>query len=157
MLNRTIPREIPMKMDDFTAKYNVGRGAVWVRVSQGTLPREVMLSMGTVNEAWFKRRWKFMNYVKELNQSLVYLLEEDFSIEEISRTITDRYGGKQTSIREYMNNTLFALQGEEVKIATRVHERAWLVFKYAKLINNKLKRRGSSIEAVLNKRMEEAG
>ena len=67
MLNKTIPREIPLPMEQFTYKYNVGRGAIWVRVSNGTLPKSVMLSMGVVNEAWFLRRFAFMNYVKELN------------------------------------------------------------------------------------------
>ncbi len=155
MLNRTIPRELPMGLIDFSDKYNVGRGAIWVRVSNGTLPRNVMLGKGIVNEAWFIRRFKFMDYVREMNQSLVYLLEEDFSIEEISRTIVAKYGGKQTSIREYMNHTLFSIKGDEVKIATRVHQRAWTVFKYAKLIDNKLKRKGSSIEDILNKRMND--
>ena len=155
MLNKTIPREIPMKMDDFTSLYNIGRGAIWVRVSQGGLPRDVMLSKGVINHAWFLRRFAFQNYVKELNQSLVYLLEEHFSIEEISRVITKRYGGKQTSIREYLNNTLFSIQGDDIKVATKVHPRAWIVFKYAKLVNNKLKRRGTSIEEVLDLRMKE--
>ena len=154
MLNRTIPRELPMGLIDFSDKYNVGRGAIWVRVSNGTLPRNVMLGKGIVNEAWFIRRFKFMDYVREMNQSLVYLLEEDFSIEEISRTIVAKYGGKQTSIREYMNHTLFSIKGDEVKIATRVHSRARRVFKYAKFIDNKLKRQGSSIEKMLDLRME---
>ncbi len=153
MLNKIIPRKIPLPMEQFTYKYNISRGAIWVRVSTGTLPREVMLSMGIVNEAWFLRRFAFMNYVKELNQSLVYLLEEEFSLVEISKTITKRYGGNDTSVREYMSKGLFALQGEDVKIATKVHRNAWIVFKYAKLVNNKLKRRGTSIDAVLDKRM----
>ena len=83
----------------------------------------------------------------------MYLLEEEFSLVEISKTITKRYGGNDTSVREYMSKGLFALQGEDVKIATKVHRNAWIVFKYAKLVNNKLKRRGTSIDAVLDKRM----
>lgn len=144
-----------MKMDMFTEKYNVGRGAVWVRLSQGKLPREVMLSMGVVNEAWFKRRWSFMNFVKESNQALVYFLEEEFTLSEIARTIATRYGGNPTSLREYMDKGLFALQGEEVKIATKVHGNSWMVFKYFRQVNNKLKRRGSSIDDILNIRMQE--
>ena len=155
MLNKTLPRTIALSMDDFTSKYNIGRGAIWVRISQDKLPREVMLSMGVVNEAWFLRRWQFMNYVKESNQSLVYFLEEDFSLAEIARTIATRYGGNPTSLREFMDKGLFALQGEEVKIATKVHGNSWLVFKYFRQVNNKLKRRGSSIDDILNIRMQE--
>ena len=153
MLNRTLPREIAIPIEDFTSKYNVGKGALWVKISQDKLPKEVMLRKGIVNEAWFMRRWQFINMVKELSQSLVYLLEEDFSLSEIAKAITNKYGGNTNSIREFMDKGLFALQGEDVKIATRVHGNAWIVFKYAKLVNNKLKRRGSSIDEVLNRRM----
>ncbi len=154
MLNRTIPRELPIGIIDFSDKYNVGRGALWVRVSNKTLPKEVMLGKGVVNEAWFLRRWSFMNTVREMNQSLVYLLEEEFSLVEISKTIAKRYGGSDTSIKEYLVHTLFSIKGDEVKIATRVHQRAARVFKYARFIDNKLKRQGSSIEKMLDARME---
>ncbi len=155
MLSKIIPREIALPIEGFTSKYNVGKGALWVKISQGKLPREVMLRKGIVNEAWFLRRFRFINMVKEANQSLVYLLEEHFSLSEIAKTITDRYGGNTNSIREYMCKGLFALQGEEIKIATRVHRNAWIVFKYAKLVNNKNKRRGSSTEKILDLRMRD--
>jgi len=155
MLSKRLPREIPISVADFTRKYDVCKDAIFVRISTGTLPRSVMIGKGIINESYFLRRFAFMNHVKELNQSMVYLLETEFTIEDISRTITKLYGGKQTSIREYMNNTLFALQGEDVKIATTVRDRAWIVFKYARRIDNKLRKRGLSIDKILDARMKD--
>jgi len=155
MLSKTIPRELPIPIEDFTSKYGVGKGALWVKISQDKLPREVMIGKGIVNHSWFLRRWQFQNYVKEANQSLVYLLEENFSLSEIAKTITSRYGGNTDSIREFMDKGLFALQGEDIKIATKVHKNSWLVFKYFKAVERRLKRKGTSIEKILTQRTEE--
>ncbi len=156
MLDKTIPRELPINIEDFSSKYNVSRNAIWVKISNGSFPKEIMLNKGIVNEAWFLRRWAFIRYVQETNQDLIYLLEEEFSLVEIAKTIAKKYNKGDTSIKEYLSHALFCTPGENIKIATKVHSRAWSVFKYANLINNKLKRRGTSIEKMLDKRMKKS-
>ncbi len=120
----------------------------------GSLPKSIFIKKGVVDYEFFTRRWSFKKYVQDSIQDMVYLLEEHFTITEIGRVIAAKYGGIASTYCEYMRYEVWSVP-EYVKISTRVGSRAWVIFKYFREIERRLKRRGTNIAAILDKRMDE--
>lgn len=144
-----------MKISIFSEKYNISSDTLMSRRSQGTIPKSAFYkdTVTHIKESYFTRRWEIIRRIQLDNQDLYYLITEHFSTLELCRAIQKRYGGSVGSYSVYFQKSLFSQEGD-TRITIGVI--AWRVYKYFRAINNRLKRRGASIEKILDKRMEMA-
>ncbi len=144
-----------MKISIFSEKYNISSDTLMSRRSQGTIAKSAFYkdTVTHIKESYFTRRWEIIRRIQLDNQDLYYLITEHFSTLELCRAIQKRYGGSVGSYSGYFQKSLFEQKGD-TKITIGVI--AWRVYKYFRAINNRLKRRGASIEKILDKRMEMA-
>ncbi len=134
----------------FAEYYDLSAEAINVRRSIGSLPDEAFIGTHSVNLSWWLRRWDFIIDVRNANQDLYYLLEEHFSVTEVARNIAKKYGSTTETYSAYFSSTLFSV-GEHKVI--RVRKAAWNVYRYWWSIERRLRSRGTSISAILDKRM----
>ena len=144
-----------MRIRDFAEKYGISAETLMSRKCMGDLPSNIFYyplnsKVMYVDESFFTRRWAFKNRVKYNNQDMFYLLTEYFSISELSKCISNMYGGNELSLNMYFSRSLFAYDHRNTITITMLEYRAW---KYFKQIERRLKRRGTSIEQMLDIRM----
>ncbi len=144
-----------MRIRDFADKYGISADTLMSRKCMGDLPNSIFYyplnsKVMYIDESFFTRRWEFKNRVKYNNQDMFYLLTEYFSISELSKCISNMYGGNELSLNMYFSRSLFAYDHRNTITITMLEYRAW---KYFKQIERRLKRRGTSIEQMLDIRM----
>jgi hypothetical protein len=112
-----------------------------------------------VDKTYFDRRLKFRKAVTDFGQDVCYLLEEHFSLSEISRTLLSNNGERRTeakinSMSMYLSGDLFAREESSVFV-TDIPKRLEMLAKYGWKIERRLRRRGTSISKILDRRMSE--
>jgi len=146
-----------MNIADFSRKYDITPNTISVQKSMGYISPSAFYTIGNtsilqVHESYFTRRWAFIKKVKYDNQALYYLLEEHFAVSHISKELVRMFGGSAGSYTEYFKKVLFSLDDRS---STKVSKLAWRVWRYFKMIERRLKRRGATIDKILDKRTEE--
>ncbi len=147
-----------MNIQEFAQRYGVSGSSIMSNRATGYLPDAAFYTLNRnsilqVKEEYFIRRWDLIERVKYDNQELFYLITEHISADELSRTIQKLYGGNAHSIGMYFCRGLFSLNDENVM---KVGNIAWKVWRYFRAVERRLKRRGTSMSKILDKRMERA-
>ncbi len=144
-----------MDIVQFAELHETSKNNIHTQKSIGRIPDEAFVLKGkralAINTRYFYRRWDFIRKVTNCNHDLYYLLVEYFPVQEIAETISKKYGGSHNSIAQYLNVDMFTKP--EAKLKTILPKNAWYIYKYFRAIERRLKRRGASIEKILDKRM----
>jgi hypothetical protein len=139
-------------------KYNLNLASIKSLKHQGTLPPAAFYK-DTKNvyakEEYFARRIAFFHRCVEISQCMTYLLEEHFTQSDISREILKHNNVEVThsnivTMNGLLRGGLFASY-DGVYLLT-VNKLMWYTARYAWAIERRLKRRGTSIQEVLDKR-----
>ena len=146
-----------MNVQQFSEKYNLHHNTLMVRKSGGYISSDAFYkspkhAVMQVNEKWFIKRWELIKRVQLDNQELYYLITEYFSTMTLCREIKNLYGGSVGSYSEYFARDLFS-QSSDNRIKVGIV--AWRVWRYFRTIERRLKRRGTSMTKMLDKRMME--
>ena len=146
-----------MRIRDFADKHGMSADSIMSLRCIGTLPDRIFYKVPRdkithIDESYFTKRWNFNQKVKFDNQALFYLITEHFSISELCRDIELRYGGVANSYSMYFSRTLFSTEQRSTIKLTMLEYKVW---KYFKQIDRRLKRRGTNMELILDKRMNE--
>jgi len=101
-----------------------------------------------VDRNWFNRRWEFQDKVKMFNQEVYYLLEQDFSVSEMARTISAVSQATVQELSSYIQYILFV--SHDGKLGVGLLPAAYAVYRYGNRIERRLKHNGTSIEKILD-------
>jgi hypothetical protein len=148
-----------ISIDTFCYKYDISYQSMMSMRSQNKYPEYIFHKVGRhlyVDESYFLKRWEFIRKVNLRNQDLYHLLAEHFSEAEMARAIKEYTKVKSalTSISAHLREDTFMLgDGTNQTIISPIK---WAVYRYASAIERRLKRRGASIEKILDRRMYEA-
>jgi len=101
-----------------------------------------------VDRNWFNRRWTFQAEVKMFNQEVYYLLEKDFSVLEMARTISAVSQATVQELASYIQYILFVRHDGNLGVG--LLPAAYAVYRYGHRIERRLKHNGTSIERILD-------
>jgi len=140
---------------DFCIKYGVSENIISVGLSTGRFPRSITYKPTKqatwIDERFFLKRIKFKIFVINSNHDLYYLLSEYFSDAAIGKVVRESYGGSAQGWSTYFSKRLFC--PSELKLDIRVSKTDWRFFKYWWVIERRLRRRGTNITKILDRRM----
>jgi hypothetical protein len=151
-----------LPLEILSEKYNLNLASIKTLKHRGSLsPDAFHRSRGSIyaKEEYFVRRINFFYECIELSQKVTYLLEEHFSQSEIAREILRHNNieithAKTVSMSAMLREGLFTRYfGVEL---LKVNKLIWYTARYAWAIERRLKRRGTSIDKILDRRMYEA-
>ena len=151
-----------LPLEVLSEKYNLNLASIKTLKHNGSLsPDAFHKSRGNTyaKEEYFARRINFFHKCVEISQCMVYLLEEHFIQSDISREILKHNNIEVThsnivTMNGLLRGGLFARY--EGIVLLKVNKLIWYTARYAWAIERRLKRRGTSIDKILDRRMYEA-
>lgn len=102
---------------------------------------------------YFKKRVAFRDKIQKKAQDLCLLLEEHFSTLEMARVIERHSDVSKSTIAQYFNDDLFRTNESLTNVG--ISKVIFAMYRYWWKVERRLKRRGASIEKILDKRMRE--
>jgi hypothetical protein len=147
-----------LKIEDFCEKYEMNHSTLRTMRSERKIPPSAFVKDTKtlyVQEEFFVRRINFFKKCAAIAQSCCFLLEDHFSSSEISREILKHNNvsptkPKTNSMNDFLRHGLFnTYTGIET---IRTNKLLWQTARYAWAIERRLKKRGASIQKVLDNR-----
>jgi len=140
----------------FCEAYDISYQSLLSMKCQNKYPEHIFSKSGQyiyVDEAYFVRRWEFSIKVKLSNQDLYALLSLYFPIIEIARAIKSytKISSTEREISTHLREDTFMV-GEGLN-KTRISSIKWAIFRYWWAIERRLKRKGTSIAKILDRRI----
>lgn len=143
-----------MTIDEFCNKWNIKSEALYVKNEGIFTPYNSKIKY--VDEFYFTRRKDFALKVRSFNQSMLYYLEEHFSISDIARNISE-YSNKvnRGTVEQFLRIPLFMLDDRTI-ITSTIGKSEWAVFRFFRSVLFKLNKIFGfkiDVEKILDRRM----
>ena len=141
----------------FCQNHNLSKESVETNKSTGRFPKEIFKkekgALTLIDENWYIRRKEFALKAKMATHDLYYLLEEHFNSSDIAKEIC-RQIGKDIDYRSlvvYFKQGMFYGDTDTITDINLSRNRV-AMYRYWWKIERRLRRRGTSIEKILDKR-----
>ena len=128
-----------MSINDFSDKYKVSAGAIYVGKHNGSLSSNAFKAQYNslfVDEEYFIRRERFKRKVWLESHDMFYFLTKHLSILEVASMLSE-FSGKKSNWSSWMNGPLFQIDDTSI-INCKVNSKAWEFYRIARWIIRRL-------------------